>query len=188
MGQVAEGLDVLDVAVHVGDHGDRDQPRLAVHRPLDRPQIGLPVVVFDDPEIQALFLALFVVIERRGIGKIVGDNVVAAILQLQGIHQEHLAGHRAGCKSDLGGLGVDQLRELRLDAVKAPPLKFIRRVLFHAVKISLHGAQRLNIERIVPRRIEIRLPFGHVELLAQLRKISPGVGRLRRPWPRQRGC
>ena len=174
VGQVAEGLGVLEIAVHVRDEGDGDEPRLVVDDVLDGLHIGPPVLVSGDAQIEAVFLALRVVVERGRVGEVVGDDVVAGVFEAQAVHHDHLAVHRAGREADLRRLGVDQAGESGLDVVQPPAFGLVGGVGDHVIEIPVRGARRIHVERVVPRRVEVGLAFAQVEVSAQLGEISRG--------------
>ena len=93
---------------------DFDQLRLTVHDPLQIAQLDPEILRLDDAKVEALLLQFQQVHERAVEMQRVGDDVSVEAFDREAVYDQVLA--RAGVwdVTDLGRLGVDQLREERL--------------------------------------------------------------------------
>ena len=106
--QVADGLHVGEVSVDVRHQGDRDQLGVVVDGVLHVAKVNLPIPMFDHAKVEAFPLPHFVVVERRGVMQVVGDDVAARQRVAHAVEQVAFGFDGAAREGDLLGLGVDQ--------------------------------------------------------------------------------
>ena len=152
VGELAERLGVGHKSIDVGHERDGNEPRVVVDQLFEIVEVGAPVALFNDPDLEPCGFELFIDVGAAMVVKLVGHDVATPAMEPEPRSHDILAGQRARDKGDLGRARVDdstvehfELLDLRLEdeqAIGARSAYFVRKVLFDHARRG--GAQRMN--------------------------------------------
>ena len=167
-GQVADGLDLMDVAIDVRDQRDGDQPGPAIHDAFEIAEIHLKVAVRNDAHIEPGLLTGVVIEQAPAVMQVVGDDVAFRFLNAEALNHQVLTGLRAGGEADLRRGGVDQAREHLLHlSHEVTVLKLVTggiRAVSQGVQVLLHETRRLETQWMFGGSVQVGLLRGPREI------------------------